>query len=240
MGSEMCIRDRFFDSNGDCIDDLPSGATPCEGDDFRKLCDIDDKLQELIDLEGQNVSVTTCYELNSNINNGGNTRNVGPSVGTNFSYIAPTGFTIASFNANFDDTGNIDGYTVTNTNTGESTTTNGFTWTGTFSQLSQGVFTLETPLEVNTGDLLTFEPLGTPTGRFLRFNFTNTSQVFPGLDGVGDGVNMLRVQIIGVQNFTVITDSNGNSTATNDLTGCLLYTSPSPRDLSTSRMPSSA
>ena len=81
------------------------------------------------------------------------------------------------------------------------------------------MFTLERPLEVNNGDLLTFEPLGTPTGRFLRFNFTNTSQVFPGLDGVGDGVNMLRVQIIGVQNFTVVMDSDGKSTATNDATG---------------------
>ena len=33
---------------------------------------------------------------------------------------------------------------------------------------------------------------------------------------------------------------NGPVTLTPDVTGCLLYTSPSPRDLSTSRMPSSA
>jgi len=32
----------------------------------------------------------------------------------------------------------------------------------------------------------------------------------------------------------------GSVTFTGDVGGCLLYTSPSPRDLSTSRMPSSA
>ena len=32
----------------------------------------------------------------------------------------------------------------------------------------------------------------------------------------------------------------GGASALGDLTDCLLYTSPSPRDLSTSRMPSSA
>ena len=162
--------------------------------------------------------VTTCYELTTNINNGGNTRNVGPAVGTSFSHLSSADFVLDSFNANFDDTGNVDGYTVTNVTTGESTTTNGFTWTGTFSQLSQGVFNLEDPLEVNNGDLLTFVPIGTPTGRFLRFNFTNTSQVFVGLDGVGDGVNMLRVQLIGIQHFTVLEDG-GDITATNDATG---------------------
>ena len=40
------------------------------------------------------------------------------------------------------------------------------------------------------------------------------------------------------------TDSNANKTqaglARGNGSGCLLYTSPSPRDLSTSRMPSSA
>ena len=34
--------------------------------------------------------------------------------------------------------------------------------------------------------------------------------------------------------------SEANCTVDLELTGCLLYTSPSPRDLSTSRMPSSA
>jgi len=34
--------------------------------------------------------------------------------------------------------------------------------------------------------------------------------------------------------------SGARVTITNKATGCLLYTSPSPRDLSTSRMPSSA
>ena len=36
------------------------------------------------------------------------------------------------------------------------------------------------------------------------------------------------------------TSSKENSTIYVDVKGCLLYTSPSPRDLSTSRMPSSA
>ena len=38
----------------------------------------------------------------------------------------------------------------------------------------------------------------------------------------------------------VLTFTGLNDGFTYDLTGCLLYTSPSPRDLSTSRMPSSA
>ena len=37
-----------------------------------------------------------------------------------------------------------------------------------------------------------------------------------------------------------LSDANMNSLSFEDRIGCLLYTSPSPRDLSTSRMPSSA
>ena len=42
-----------------------------------------------------------------------------------------------------------------------------------------------------------------------------------------------------IKDITIVTDASDSGVALNDLT-CLLYTSPSPRDLSTSRMPSSA
>ena len=42
-----------------------------------------------------------------------------------------------------------------------------------------------------------------------------------------------------IVNEAIVSDSNDSSIEI-DLDNCLLYTSPSPRDLSTSRMPSSA
>ena len=47
---------------------------------------------------------------------------------------------------------------------------------------------------------------------------------------LGRGVGLMDVLTVGENNYRCILDMNG----------CLLYTSPSPRDLSTSRMPSSA
>ena len=41
-------------------------------------------------------------------------------------------------------------------------------------------------------------------------------------------------------NFITLTDEDGNDIELEYVDACLLYTSPSPRDLSTSRMPSSA
>ena len=41
-------------------------------------------------------------------------------------------------------------------------------------------------------------------------------------------------------NYGLVTFTWGNVSGIDRASGCLLYTSPSPRDLSTSRMPSSA
>ena len=45
---------------------------------------------------------------------------------------------------------------------------------------------------------------------------------------------------LGIQNIYIVQDSNKINLSKGVSLGCLLYTSPSPRDLSTSRMPSSA
>ena len=52
------------------------------------------------------------------------------------------------------------------------------------------------------------------------------------------GLDLTRESIIEIA--TVVTDGQLNVLATGPNLACLLYTSPSPRDLSTSRMPSSA
>ena len=52
---------------------------------------------------------------------------------------------------------------------------------------------------------------------------------------VDDARNLLRDALLGNDD-----DDDGRPVTDADLQPCLLYTSPSPRDLSTSRMPSSA
>ena len=57
---------QFFDSQGQCIDALPSGVDECASQELSKLCDIDDKLQSLIDLqapEGTENIDDFCYEV---------------------------------------------------------------------------------------------------------------------------------------------------------------------------------
>lgn len=169
--------------------------------------------QEFRDALQENSNTTTCFEDTANINNGGNTRNVGVAITTVFSYTAPQAFILKEFDANFDLGGSIESYTVEVN--GVSSLTNGFTWTGTFSQLSNGVFTLVNPLEVQAGDVITFTPNNTTGGRFLRFNFTNTSQVFVGTTGTG-GPDSLRVQIVGCNRYQIVEDSNGDKTGTDD------------------------
>ena len=44
----------------------------------------------------------------------------------------------------------------------------------------------------------------------------------------------------GIQLLTIIGEIEGHDSVSGNTKACLLYTSPSPRDLSTSRMPSSA
>mgnify|MGYP003322150893 CR=1 FL=1 len=54
-------------------------------------------------------------------------------------------------------------------------------------------------------------------------------------------INNVNFSLEGGEKHAIIGPNGaGKTTFFNLITGCLLYTSPSPRDLSTSRMPSSA
>ena len=69
-----------------------------------------------------------------------------------------------------------------------------------------------------------FDPTGRHKGFFGLVRLTGEIRA-AGIDTIADLHDVLRTKV--VRTFA-------------RLTGCLLYTSPSPRDLSTSRMPSSA
>ena len=58
------------------------------------------------------------------------------------------------------------------------------------------------------------------------------------VDDVISNVLLLKVLLTN-EKFNIVTAGNGTQ-ALEQVKNCLLYTSPSPRDLSTSRMPSSA
>ena len=60
------------------------------------------------------------------------------------------------------------------------------------------------------------------------------------LEGTSGGLNFSRKIEIGKTGYSVKIEDTVNSVLSEDISICLLYTSPSPRDLSTSRMPSSA
>ena len=51
---------QFFDGEGECIDELPAGAAECLNQEAQKLCDIDDKLAELI-AQGNAKCATAQY-----------------------------------------------------------------------------------------------------------------------------------------------------------------------------------
>lgn len=58
--------EQFFDAEGECIDEIPPGVIPCTTQEFSKLCDIDDKLQELIALQGPEGTENLddfCYDI---------------------------------------------------------------------------------------------------------------------------------------------------------------------------------
>ena len=74
------------------------------------------------------------------------------------------------------------------------------------------------------------------TANILKQPFTNTL----GTSNYRAGVNAGDTIASGGNYNVTIGDDAGTALNTGDANVCLLYTSPSPRDLSTSRMPSSA
>ncbi len=162
----------------------------------------------------------TCFAQPATLNNGGNTRNVGPAFATlSFSHTASGNYVLTGFNGNYDGNGgggSLDGYLVTNVTTGESSMTDGASWGGTFSQLTNNVFTLDMSIDVSTGDVLTFVPQNASGGSRLRFNFTNTSEVYQGLSGTGAAGSQLRVQLEGHGSVNIVREYDDGSLFTVD------------------------
>ena len=89
-----------------------------------------------------------------------------------------------------------------------------------------------------------------PNTEFAYRNYINQKRTSQGKDAYGYGseapmnVNEENMNVSNGYNYdnntTFDAYGDGISVPSEELAGCLLYTSPSPRDLSTSRMPSSA
>ena len=85
-------------------------------------------------------------------------------------------------------------------------------------------------------------PLGAEVGYAVRFECVSTPGVTK-LQFCTDGVLLRELMddpLLTRYSVVMVDEAHERSLETDLLLGCLLYTSPSPRDLSTSRMPSSA
>ena len=89
-----------------------------------------------------------------------------------------------------------------------------------------GVLTVTAP-NTSTDRTIT---LPDATGTLLTADGDGSSLTGVGVDGISSSANSTAMTI----------DSNENITISNSNSACLLYTSPSPRDATLSRMPSSA
>lgn len=152
------------------------------------------------------------------IGNNGNTRNVGPAFAglTVSTTIGASQFsgsgqadTLISVQATIDNTGS-GSLIVTNETTGESSTTSDESWAGTFSSLTGVVFTLEHPLAISVGDLLTVETVG--GGGRWRYNFNGTpGHMFQGDTGAGTITNSMAGHMDGTLKHTVRVYSDGET-----------------------------
>ena len=126
------------------------------------------------------------------------------------------------------------GSAVTDTETKETTAPTGYT--ATIDQ---------SPINAGNEDAVSFTFAGAEVGTTYNYTFSSDGG---GTNATGTGTvatatdQVTGIDVSGLADGTVtlsvtLTDANGNA---GSAVTCLLYTSPSPRDLSTSRMPSSA
>ena len=156
-----------------------------------------------------------CYIEPVVVSSNGNTRNVGPNFdGLSGSHLVnasgPGGVPIAqritTLTGTIDNTGS-GSVIVTNQTTGQSSASSEESWTGIFSSLTFVEFTLDTPIEITPGDLITFETVG--SGGRWRFNFNTPSDLFTSADGTGTLDNSLAGHFDGVIEHRVTTYDDG-------------------------------
>lgn len=141
--------------------------------------------------------IDDCYVVGGykEINPNGNTRNVGPAVaGLTVSLIVPNNATvgtqanyITSFRASIDGAGS-GFFTVTNTTTGESSTTDVQTWSGGSTVVKAVVFNLDKPIAISPGDLIV--GVSSASGGRWRYNLTGNQSGLVA-NAIGSGVNGL-------------------------------------------------
>jgi len=158
------------------------------------------------------VDKRECYSLPVQIGNNGNTRNVGPAFAglTVSDVIGATPFSgsvqankITSVQATIDNTGS-GSLVVTNQTTGQSTTTDTQSWTGTFSSLTGVVFTLDKPLDISVGDLVVITTVG--SGGRWRYNFNGAAgHMFQGSTGTGSIANSMAGHMDGTYDIDAVT-----------------------------------
>ena len=158
---------------------------------------------------------TDCFLEPVVVSTNGNTRNVGPDFdGLTGSHLVnatgPGGVPIAeritTLTGTIDNTGS-GSVIVTNETTGQSSPSSEESWTGAFSSLTNVVFTLDTPIEINPGDLITFATVG--SGGRWRLNFNTPSDLFTSSDGIGSIDNSLAGHFDGVIEHRVTAYDDG-------------------------------
>ena len=226
MGSEMCIRDSINDDHETGTFGLQLGVRSTSPSDYlqsnyvftRDVCGFNGRI---LDLDGSDAIVLRGYldgvEIPFTLSDLGNcvsydNANTFESICTS-SNSSPANNNVANHAFNFSFSGCIDRLSIRIYENGNG---NG------------GSFTFAISSELNCASLDTDND-GIP-------DFLDTDSDNDGCpDAIEGGGNFTETDVDGNNRLTGSVNSDGVPTTT-----CLLYTSPSPRDLSTSRMPSSA
>ena len=110
-----------------------------------------------------------------------------------------------------------------------------FSWTFTSGNSGDSAFNFLAEAETLQ---LTYTIQSTDSSEALNNTATNTTTVVVTITGTNDTPDITVVDVTGVVTEDTGTSPSGSTAA--QVNTCLLYTSPSPRDATLSRMPSSA